>query len=447
MSINITMPALSPTMEEGTLSKWLVKEGDTISSGDVIAEIETDKATMEVEAVDEGTVAKLLVPAGTEGVKVNTVIAVLAEDGEDAAAVTAPAPKAAPAPAPKPAEAAPKPASGSPSPTPQSHTTTVADRPVTPAATPLASANTADGRIKASPLARRIASMKGVELAALKGSGSHGRIIRRDVEGAQPGAKPAAAAAASAPAGPDGLILPQVLDDRVYAPDSYELKPLDGVRKVVARRLTTSFMQVPHFPLTIDLALDRLLASRAAINSAADKGVKVSVNDMLIKAAALALMDEPDCNASYTDKGIAYHKHANVSVAVAIDGGLITPVIFKAETKGLAEISDEMKDLATRARDRKLKPQEYTGGTFSISNLGMFGIKSFASIINPPEGMILSVGAGEKRPVVDAKGNVTAATIMTVTLTCDHRVIGGAEGAKWLTAFKRYVETPEAMLL
>jgi pyruvate dehydrogenase E2 component (dihydrolipoyllysine-residue acetyltransferase) len=439
MSINITMPALSPTMEEGTLSKWLVKEGDTISSGDIIAEIETDKATMEVEAVDEGTVAKLLVPAGTEGVKVNAVIAVLAEEGEDASSIKAPEAKAAPAPEPKAAEP-------SPQPTPQSPTITQTDTKVTPAATPLPSANTSDGRIKASPLARRIAGNKGIDLASLSGTGPRGRIIKRDVENAKPGAAPATATAVTA-SSPDGLILPQVLDDRVYAPDSYELKPLDGVRKVVARRLTTSFMQVPHFPLTVDLSLDRLLASRTAINSAADKGVKVSVNDMLIKACALALMDEPDCNASYTDKGIAYHKHANVSVAVAIDGGLITPVIFKAETKGLAEISIEMKDLATRARDRKLKPQEYTGGTFSISNLGMFGIKSFASIINQPEGMILSVGAGEKRAVVDAKGNVVAATVMSVTLTCDHRVIGGAEGAKWLQAFKRYVETPEAMLL
>jgi len=456
MSINITMPALSPTMEEGTLSKWLVKEGDTISSGDVIAEIETDKATMEVEAVDEGTVAKLLVAAGTEGVKVNAVIAVLAEEGEDASSVEVPDTKASPEPA---KEAKKEASTASSEDTPKSEQSTPkSDIVMTKsdkvggsqdkkelATTPLPSANTADGRIKASPLARRIADMKGIDLSAISGTGPRGRIIKRDVENAKPGAAPATASA-TAPK-PDGLILPQVLDDRIYAPDSYELKPLDGMRKTVARRLTESFMQVPHFPLNIDLNLDRLLTSRAAINAAADKGVKVSVNDMLIKAAALALMDEPDCNASYTDKGIAYHKHANVSVAVAIDGGLITPVIFKAETKGLAEISEEMKDLAARARDRKLKPQEYTGGTFSISNLGMFGIKSFASIINPPEGMILSVGAGEKRAVVDAKGNVTAATIMTVTLTCDHRVIGGAEGAKWLQAFKRYVETPEAMLL
>jgi pyruvate dehydrogenase E2 component (dihydrolipoamide acetyltransferase) len=442
MSINITMPALSPTMEEGTLAKWLVKEGDEVKSGMIIAEIETDKATMEVEAVDEGKVAKIVVPAGTEGVKVNAVIAVLAEEGESASDVKAPVP-----PAKMEASPAPKPA---PAPTPP---------PVTPAkagAQPSVAVldpglrrdeRSGGARIMASPLAKRIAANKGIDLKALKGSGPHGRIIRRDVEAAKPGAAPAAPSGTPSPMTADGLILPQILDDRVYAPDSYELKPLDGMRKTVAKRLTQSFMQVPHFPLNIDISLDNLLSSRTAINAAAPKDVKISVNDLLIKAAALALIDEPDCNASYTDKGIAYHKHANISVAVAIDGGLITPVIFKAEEKGLAEISDEMKDLAARARERKLKPQEYMGGTFSISNLGMFGIKSFASIINPPEGMILSVGAGDKRAVVDEKGNIVVRNVMSVTLTCDHRVIGGAEGAKWLAAFKRYVETPEAMLL
>ena len=444
MSINITMPALSPTMEEGTLAKWLVKEGDTVSSGDVIAEIETDKATMEVEAVDEGIVAKILVAEGTEGVKVNAVIAMLAEEGEDASSVKAPTPSASPAKAgasgneDKKPEAAPAPAKPAP--------VSPAQAGAAPKPQPVASTPVSSDRIKASPLAKRIASLKGIDLAALKGTGPRGRIIKRDVESAQPGTAAAPAARSGAPA-PDGLILPQILDDRVYAPDSYELTPLDGVRKVVAKRLTTSFMQVPHFPLTIDLELDHLLASRVAINAAAPEGVKVSVNDLLIKACAMALMDEPDCNASYTDKGIAYHKHAHVSVAVAIDGGLITPVIFNAEDKGLADISEEMKDLAARARERRLKPQEYSGGTFSISNLGMFGIRNFASIINPPEGMILSVGAGEKRPVVNAKGDLAVATVMSVTLTCDHRVIGGAEGAKWLQAFKRYVETPEAMLL
>jgi pyruvate dehydrogenase E2 component (dihydrolipoamide acetyltransferase) len=442
MPINITMPALSPTMEEGTLAKWLVKEGDTVKSGMIIAEIETDKATMEVEAVDEGKVGKLLVPAGTEGVKVNAVIAVLLEEGESAGDVKAPAaaPKAEAAPAPKPSQ----PHAASPSPlTPAKagaqSTVAVLDPGVR------RDDKIVGARIMASPLAKSIAANKGIDLRALKGSGPHGRIIRRDVESAKPGVTQPAHG--GAPMTADGLILPQILDDRVYAPDTYELKPLDGMRKTVAKRLTQSFMQVPHFPLNIDITLDNLLESRAAINAAAPKDVKISVNDLLIKAAALALIDEPDCNASYTDKGIAYHKHANISVAVAVEGGLITPVIFNAEGKGLAEISEEMKDLATRARERKLKPQEYMGGTFSISNLGMFGIKSFASIINPPEGMILSVGAGEKRAVVDEKGAIVARTVMSVTLTCDHRVIGGAEGAKWLAAFKRYVETPEAMLL
>ncbi|MFN3912004.1 pyruvate dehydrogenase complex dihydrolipoamide acetyltransferase [Hyphomonas sp.] len=447
MPINITMPALSPTMEEGTLAKWLVKEGDEIKSGMIIAEIETDKATMEVEAVDEGKVGKLLVPAGTEGVKVNAVIAVLLEEGESASEMKTPAsPPSVPSGHLPPQAGGGKSVAPSTVPSPPSRSggggaprsgvsegaVAVMDRP-------------GGARIMASPLAKRIAANKGIDLKALKGSGPHGRIIRRDVETAKPGA--AQPAQGGAPMTADGLILPQILDDRVYAPDTYELKPLDGMRKTVAKRLTQSFMQVPHFPLNIDITLDNLLESRAAINAAAPKDVKISVNDLLIKAAALALIDEPDCNASYTDKGIAYHRHANISVAVAVEGGLITPVIFKAEGKGLAEISEEMKDLALRARERKLKPQEYMGGTFSISNLGMFGVKSFASIINPPEGMILSVGAGEKRAVVDENGAIVARTVMSVTLTCDHRVIGGAEGAKWLAAFKRYVETPEAMLL
>ncbi|MEO1304905.1 MAG: pyruvate dehydrogenase complex dihydrolipoamide acetyltransferase [Pseudomonadota bacterium] len=441
MAINITMPALSPTMEEGTLAKWNVKPGDTVEAGDVIAEIETDKATMEVEAVDEGTVAQILVNEGTEGVKVNAIIAVLAEEGEDANSVSV-----SPASAPEPQAAEPTPLKQA---TPDQVQGSAETKPVASTPMPLP-ATSADGdRIKASPLARRIATLKGIDLTALKGKGSgpHGRIVKKDVETAQPGTAVAPAARASAPASPDGLILPQVLDDRVYAPDSYRLEPLDGMRKTVARRLTQSFMQVPHFPLNVDIALDKLLAARKGINDTAPEGVKVSVNDMLIKASALALMVEPDCNASFTDNGIAYHNGAHISVAVAIDGGLITPVIRDAEKKGLADISIEMKDLASRARERKLKPHEYMGGTFSISNLGMFGIKSFASIINPPEGMIMSVGAGEKQPVVGADGQLTTATMMGVTLTCDHRVIGGAEGARWLQAFKRFVETPESMLL
>jgi len=444
MSVNITMPALSPTMEEGTLAKWLVKIGDEVNSGDIIAEIETDKATMEVEAVDEGIVAKILVDAGTEGVKVNAIIAVLAEDGEDVSEVSEAAPVEA-KPAEKTATPAPKPKTNSDS-DQSAATQKPTTAPQTLASTPLPTARKNGDRIKASPLARRIADMKGIDLSSLKGSGPRGRIIKRDVEGAKPSTAGSATNAAGA-ASSDGLILPQILDDRVYAPDSYEIKPLDGMRKTVARRLTQSFMQVPHFPLIVDIQLDHLLESRAAINAAAREGVKVSVNDMLIKASAMALMDEPNCNASYSDNGIAYHKSAHISVAVAIDGGLITPVIRDAEKKGLKQISEEMKDLAARARERKLKPQEYMGGTFSISNLGMFGIKSFSSIINPPEGMILSVGAGSPQAVIGKDGAIKSATVMSVTLTCDHRVVGGAEGALWLQSFKRYVETPEAMLL
>ena len=444
MSIEITMPALSPTMESGTLAKWLVKAGDTVAPGDIIAEIETDKATMEVEAVDEGVVARILVEAGTEGVEVNRVIAVLAEDGEDVETAGIKAGQV-------PAEAG----AGAESGQVESGTDPVStgaqagsEQPVLAVVTK-ASVGPEAARLRASPLARRIAAQKGVDLSRLKGSGPHGRIIKKDVEAAASGAglHTLAATPAAVTASPDGLILPQLLDDRVYAPETYELVPLDGMRKTVARRLTQSFMQVPHFPLTLDLTLDRLLDARKGINEAAPEGVKVSVNDMLIKASALALMAEPDCNASFTDAGIAYHKSAHVSVAVAVEGGLITPVIRDAQTKGLAQIAAEMKDLAARARDRKLKPQEYSGGTFSISNLGMFGIKTFGSIINPPEGMILSVGAGEKRAIVGAGDQIVPATVMTVTLTCDHRVIGGAEGARWLAAFKRYVETPESMLL
>lgn len=300
-------------------------------------------------------------------------------------------------------------------------------------------------RVKASPLAKRLAEQEGVDLLALAGSGPHGRIIKSDVLKA-----PKGGAAKQAPAAGNGitsLIEPAVLDDRVYAPDSYELIPLGGVRKVTARRLTQSFMQVPHFPLTIDLEIDHLLSARVRINEAGTAaGVKVSVNDMLIKACAMSLMAHPDANASYTDNGVAQHRSAHVSVAVAIPGGLITPVVRDAQTKGLAQIAAEMKDLAARARDKRLKPQEYMGGTFSISNLGMMGIRQFASIINPPEGMILSVGAGEKRPAVK-DDKVVVATVMTVTLTCDHRVVDGATGARWLATFKQFVETPEAMLL
>jgi len=440
MATPITMPALSPTMEEGNLAKWHVKIGDKVKPGDIIAEIETDKATMEVEAVDEGTVTKLLVEEGAQGVKVNAVIAELDGEGGAAAHSKGNGAKAEPAKVEAKADAKPAPVSG-----PSAVRPTAAPQP-SPAVAATPSAGQAHGapRLKASPLAKRLAAQQGVDLLALKGSGPHGRIIKTDVEKAPKGG---AKQAPGAGPGIASLIEPAVLDDRVYAPDTYELIPLDGVRKVTARRLTQSFMQVPHFPLTIDLEIDHLLSARVRINEAGEKaGVKVSVNDMLIKACAMALMAHPDANASYTDKGVAHHKSAHVSVAVAIQGGLITPVVRDAQSKGLAQIAAEMKDLATRAREKKLKPQEYMGGTFSISNLGMMGIRQFASIINPPEGMILSVGAGEKRAVVK-DDKIVVATMMTVTLTCDHRVVDGATGARWLASFKQFVETPEPMLL
>jgi pyruvate dehydrogenase E2 component (dihydrolipoamide acetyltransferase) len=433
MTTPITMPALSPTMEEGNLAKWHVMVGDKVKPGDIIAEIETDKATMEVEAVDEGTVTKLLVAEGAQGVKVNAVIAEL--DGEGGGAGTKPGTAQAPSPA---KAVAPPARESGPRLSPGMRAEPAEARPASPP--PIHRQ-----RIKASPLARRLAQQQGVDLLALKGSGPHGRIIKADIEKAPKGA--GAKQAPSPAGGITSLIEPALLDDRVYAPDSYELIPLDGVRKVTARRLTQSFMQVPHFPLTIDLEIDHLLSARVRINEAgAAAGVKVSVNDMLIKACAMSLMAHPDANASYTDKGVAQHKSAHVSVAVAIPGGLITPVVRDAQTKGLAQIAAEMKDLAARARDKKLKPQEYMGGTFSISNLGMMGIRQFASILNPPEGMILSVGAGEKRAVVK-NDKIEIATVMTVTLTCDHRVVDGATGARWLASFKQFVETPEAMLL
>jgi pyruvate dehydrogenase E2 component (dihydrolipoamide acetyltransferase) len=434
---DILMPALSPTMEEGVLAKWNIKVGDTVSAGDVIAEIETDKATMEVEAVDEGVVTEILVPAGSEGVKVNTPIARLAGEGAQPAAsdpAAAEPPKAAAPQAPvsqAPASPAPAPQAPAPSPAPVK-----------------AVALSAGGaRIFASPLARRLAAAKGVDLASLSGSGPHGRIIAADVEAAKAGA-PAARTAAAAPASTAPAAPRQVLslEQLGIAPGSYDLIPLDGMRKTIARRLTESAREVPHFPLTMDLEIDRLLDARVRINTALEaRKVKVSVNDILIKAAAAALKAVPEANASYTPEGIAMHHHADVAVAVAIDGGLITPIIRSAEERSLADIATAMKDLAERARARKLKPDEFQGGTFSLSNLGMFGIKQFSSIINEPQGCILSVGAGEKRPVV--RGDQLAiATVMSVTLTCDHRVVDGAVGARWLAAFKGFVEDPVTLL-
>ncbi|MFN3514388.1 MAG: pyruvate dehydrogenase complex dihydrolipoamide acetyltransferase [Phenylobacterium sp.] len=433
MPIDVLMPALSPTMEEGTLAKWHVKKGDKVSSGDVIAEIETDKATMEVEAVDEGVVEEIIVPEGTEGVKVNSPIARLAGEGE------APAPAAKAPEAPKAAAPEPK---GEPEPKRESRpSTAVEDAPRSQAAR--------DGggeRVFASPLARRIAEQKGLDLSKVQGSGPHGRIIKRDVEGAETQAKSPTAAPAGAPAAPAPRQV-QSLEQMGIAPGSYDLVPLDGMRKTVARRMTDSFRDVPHFPLTIDLEIDGLLAARTKINAMLEKqGIKVSVNDLVIKAAAVALKQVPEANASYSPEGLAMHHHADIAMAVAVEGGLITPIIRKAETKGLAQIATEAKDLAERARNRKLKPEEFQGGTFSVSNLGMFGIKSFASILNEPQGCILSVGAGEKRPVV--RGDQLAiATVMTVTLTCDHRVVDGAVGARWLAAFKALIEDPIAMIV
>lgn len=423
---DILMPALSPTMEEGVLAKWHVKVGDTVKAGDVIAEIETDKATMEVEAVDEGEVTDILVAEGTEGVKVNTPIARLKDEGGAAA----PAPKAAAAPVEAP-KAEPAKAEAAPAPT------------AAPQSTPAPAK--ADGeRVFASPLARRIAAQNGVDLKSVKGTGPHGRIVKRDVEGVKGGAQAPAAAGASAPAGEVRKVLSLA---QMGIPDgSYDLIPLDGMRKAIARRLTDSFRDVPHFPLTIDCEIDGLLASRAKVNAMLEKsGVKVSVNDFVIKASAMALKAVPEANASYSPEGIAMHHHADVAMAVAIDGGLITPIIRAAETKSLSQIATESKDLAKRARDRKLKPEEFQGGTFSVSNLGMFGIKSFASIINEPQGAIMSVGAGEQRPVVKS-GQLAVATVMTVTLTCDHRVVDGAVGAKFLQAFKAMIEDPVTML-
>ncbi|MBB3658616.1 pyruvate dehydrogenase E2 component (dihydrolipoamide acetyltransferase) [Rhizobium sp. BK650] len=449
MPINITMPALSPTMEEGNLAKWLVKEGDKVKSGDVIAEIETDKATMEVEAVDEGTVAKIVVPAGSEGVKVNALIAVLAGEGEDVAAAAsgagsaAPAPKAAAAPAEAPkAEAAPAPV------------------PSAPAAAPAPAAVSSSGaRTFSSPLARRLAKEAGIDLSAVAGTGPRGRVVKSDIEAAVAGggakaapavaAAPQAAAPAPAAAAPKGAPDEAVL--KLFEQGSYELVPHDGMRKTIARRLVESKQTVPHFYVSVDCELDALMALRAQLNDAAPRkdgapAYKLSVNDMVIKAMALALRDVPDANVSWTESAMVKHKHADVGVAVSIPGGLITPIVRKAEEKTLSVISNEMRDLGKRAKDRKLKPEEYQGGTASVSNMGMMGVKNFAAVINPPHATILAVGAGEQRVIVK-NGEMAIATVMTVTLSTDHRCVDGALGAELLQAFKGYIENPMGMLV
>jgi pyruvate dehydrogenase E2 component (dihydrolipoamide acetyltransferase) len=442
MPTNILMPALSPTMTEGRLAKWLKKEGDEVKAGDVIAEIETDKATMEVEAVDEGKLQKILVPAGTDGVQVNAPIAILLGEGEDPSDVTVPPPppKAA-APAPKPA-VAPVPAAA---PAPAAKPAPAAAAQPAPAAAPPEKGE----RIFASPLARRIAADKGVDLKAISGSGPHGRIVKADVEVAKPGAaRPAAAPGAPRPAAP--VPAGALTAAAVAAGIAHHVVPHTSMRRAIARRLTESKQQVPHFYLTIDCEIDVLLKLRADLNAKApEKGegaYKLSVNDFVIRAAAAGLRKVPAANAAWSDEGVVMFDAVDISVAVAIPGGLITPIIRNADSKGLAVISNEMKGLAARAKEGKLKLEEFQGGTFSISNLGMFGIKDFAAVINPPQGCILAVGAGEQRPVV--KNNALAiATVMSVTLSVDHRVVDGAIGAEYLAAFKKLIEDPITLLL
>ncbi|MGH1446826.1 MAG: pyruvate dehydrogenase complex dihydrolipoamide acetyltransferase [Cognatishimia sp.] len=434
MAVEILMPALSPTMEEGTLAKWLVKEGDEVASGDIIAEIETDKATMEFEAVDEGTMGPLLVAEGTEGVKVNTPIAMLLEDGEEAGAV--PAPSAAPT-APAPAEAA----------------APAAAAPVAAAPAPASLARADGGRVFASPLARRIAADKGVDLASIKGTGPKGRIVKADVLSADatpaavvaPAAASAAPAAASAPAMASGPSADMVA--RMYEGRDFEEVTLDGMRKTIAARLTEAKQSIPHFYLRRDIQLDALLAFRSQLNKQlADRGVKLSVNDFIIKAVALALQAVPAANAVWAGDRVLQMKASDVAVAVAIEGGLFTPVLQDAEMKSLSALSAQMKDLAGRARERKLAPSEYQGGSFAISNLGMFGIDNFDAIVNPPHAGILAVGAGVKKPVVNADGELSVATVMSVTMSVDHRVIDGAVGADLLKAIVDNLENPMAML-
>ena len=430
MPVNVLMPALSPTMEKGKLAKWLKKEGDAVKSGDILAEIETDKATMEVEAVDEGTLGQLLIPAGTEDVLVNTPIAVILGEGEKLG-------EGAAAPAPKPSAPA---AAAAPQSAPA------------PAAAPTAAAPAASraegARVFASPLARRVAKQKGIDISTLLGSGPHGRIIVKDVETAKPGAAPAAKPAAAP-------LAVQPSDEQVlklFSEGSYELVPHDSMRKVIARRLTESKQTIPHFYVSVDVTIDPLLDLRERLNLQAPKDKegkplwKISVNDFIIKAMAMALIKVPDANVSWTDSAMVRHKHADIGVAVSIPGGLITPIVRSAETKGLARISTEMKDYAARARNRKLKPEEYTGGSAAISNMGMMNVKNFAAIVNPPHASILAIGSGERRPVV--RGNdIVIEQQMTITLSTDHRCIDGALGAEFIGAIKAYLEEPGLMLV
>ena len=440
MPVNILMPALSPTMEKGNLARWLKKEGDKVKAGDVIAEIETDKATMEYESIDDGVLAKIVVPEGTQDVPVNQLIAVLAAEGEDPKAAVAAAGKATAAKAPEP----PKPAAPAATASPAQPAT------APKAAGPAPAAHGAN-RVFASPLARRLAKDSGIDVGRIQGSGPHGRIIARDVEAAKSGKGLAApGAAAGAP-----LAIQAPSDDKIRAlfePGSYEVIPHDNMRKVIARRLIEAKLTIPHFYLTLDCNIGKLLTAREEINNAAPKdkdgkpAYKISVNDFVIKALALALQQVPDANATWTEGGMLKHKHSDVGVAVSIPGGLITPIVRHAEMKSLSVISNEMKDYAARARARKLKPEEYQGGSSAVSNLGMYGIKDFAAVINPPHATILAVGAGEERAIV-TKGKVEAAWIMSVTLSTDHRAVDGALGAQLLGAFKNLIENPVMMVV
>jgi pyruvate dehydrogenase E2 component (dihydrolipoamide acetyltransferase) len=427
MPATVLMPALSPTMEKGKLAKWLKKEGDKVKSGDVLAEIETDKATMEVEAVDEGTLGKIMIAEGTDDVLVNTPIAMILGEGEKVGDVAASSVAKAPTPIAAPQAAASKPAA-------------------TPTIQP-ASAQPAAERVFASPLARRLAKEKGINLATLKGSGPHGRIVSRDVENAKPGAAPAAKPAMAMAMQPsDDSVL------KLFAEGSYDLVPHDGMRKTIARRLTESKQTIPHFYVSVDVSLDTLTDLRERLNATAPKNKeglpvwKISVNDFIIKAMAMAMVKVPDANVSWTESAMVKHKHADIGIAVSIPGGLITPIVRKAETKGLAQISTEMKDYAKRARDKKLKPDEYQGGSAAISNMGMMNVKNFGAIVNPPHASILAIGSGERRPVV--RGNeIKIEQQMTMTLSTDHRCIDGALGAEFINAIKMYLEEPGMMLV
>jgi len=478
MATNILMPALSPTMEEGKLSKWLVKEGDEVRSGDILAEIETDKATMEFEAVDEGRIAKILVPEGSEAVKVNQPIAVLLGEDEDASAGTAPEPSGPvdissamasikDAVSKETGKASQGVRSAAKQQIPQQVPPPGDSKTNTPApadrgrgegegnAKQIApSEQKSNGRIFASPLAKRMAAQTGVDLATVRGSGPRGRIVKSDIEATQKSggnaAPPGGAAIAAAKSGAAVSGIAPLADAKLFfRPEDYEEIPHDSMRKSIARRLSSAKTLIPHYYLTIDCTIDRLLEARSRLNEKSPKGdgaYKLSVNDFIVKACALALICVPEVNSSWTETSILRHKHADVGVAVALDFGLITPIVFHAEEKGLAQISNDVKSLAERARTKKLKPQEFEGGTFAISNLGMFGIREFTAVINPPHAAILAVGAGERRPIV-RDGKVESATLMTVTMSCDHRVVDGATGARFLQAFKGFIEEPASMLL